>query len=96
MTSDPDPRAGAPRPATAPNPQPGPPPVQVWRWRYLDGEGRSVTTAGASPQFPAQADAESWVGEFWRDLVAAGVDAVTLTVDEEVVYGPMSLHPLTQ
>lgn len=44
--------------------------------------------------FPSQADAESWVGESWRGLTAAGVDKVSLLRDGEIAYGPMSLHPL--
>lgn len=68
-----------------------------WRWRYGDAEGREVDTAARpSPVFTSQADAESWVGEFWRDLVAAGVDTVTLEVDGRSVYGPMSLHPVAE
>ena len=35
------------------------------------------------------------MGEVWRDLLAAGVDAVTLLEDQRTVYGPMSLHPPT-
>jgi hypothetical protein len=73
------------------------PVTQTWYWRYGDAEGRPVTTAaGTSPRFPARADAESWVGEFWRDLVAAGVDTVTLVADDRVVDGPMSLHPVAE
>jgi hypothetical protein len=65
-----------------------------WTWRYetRDGgvlEGPALPTAA----FPSQADAESWVGEAWRDLLAAGVDQVVLLDDGVVVYGPMSLHP---
>lgn len=44
--------------------------------------------------FPSQADAESWVGESWRELSAAGVESVSLLRDGTVVYGPMSLRPL--
>jgi hypothetical protein len=33
------------------------------------------------------------VGETWRDLLAAGIDAVTLYEGDRLVYGPMSLHP---
>lgn len=69
----------------------------AWRWRYGDAEGRDVETpAQPSPVFTSQADAESWVGEFWRDLVADGVDTVTLQVDGRTVYGPMSLHPVAE
>jgi hypothetical protein len=46
-----------------------------------------------SPTFPDQPAAEEWLGEHWRDLVDDGVDEVTLLRGDEVVYGPMSLHP---
>lgn len=46
-----------------------------------------------SPTFPSQADAESWVGESWRDLLAGGVDQVVLLEADREVYGPMSLRP---
>jgi hypothetical protein len=49
--------------------------------------------AGTVPQFPTQADAESWVGEVWRELLDQGVDAVTLLENGSRIYGPMSLHP---
>lgn len=64
-----------------------------WWWRLEDGTGREVTPDGlASPEFPTQSDAESWVGEAWRELLDAGVDAVTLLEGDREVYGPMSLH----
>lgn len=44
--------------------------------------------------FPNQADAESWVGETWHDLLAAGVEQVSLLNAGDVVYGSMSLRPL--
>ena len=43
--------------------------------------------------FSSQGDAESWLGENWRELLAAGVDQVTLLEEDRVEYGPMSLHP---
>lgn len=46
-----------------------------------------------SPSFDDQAAAEQWLSAHWRDLLAAGVDEVTLLCADEVVYGPMSLHP---
>jgi len=57
----------------------------------------SAATPGAptaNPGFPSQADAETWVGESWRDLLEAGVDSVSLLRDGEQVYGPMSLRPM--
>lgn len=65
-------------------------------WRYETAGGAVVTSLPASAtgeEFPTQADAESWVGQSWRDLLDDGVDAVTLLEDDSVVYGPMSLHP---
>ena len=66
-----------------------------WTWRYEDSAGATVKAAGAPDpgSFPAQGDAESWIGESWQELLDAGVDQVTLIEDGRVVYGPMSLHP---
>ena len=63
-----------------------------WRYEALDG---STVTATGLPQekFPTQADAESWIGESWRELLDGGVDQVSLVEGDRVVYGPMSLHP---
>lgn len=64
-----------------------------WRWRLEDSAGAEVAPRGISAaDFPSQGDAESWVGEVWRDLLEAGVDQVTLFEGEREVYGPMSLH----
>lgn len=67
---------------------------ETWTWRYEDSAGQ-VLEGEQLPvaRFPSQAEAESWVGEEWRELLEAGVDAVTLLRDADVVYGPMSLHP---
>lgn len=65
-----------------------------WSWRYEDSEGNLVAKPNLpQAEFPTQADAESWLGENWRDLLDAGVHAVSLLEGETVVYGPMSLHP---
>ena len=64
-----------------------------WRWRLEDAAGQEVVVESVGdPDFPSQSDAESWVGEIWRDLLEAGVDAVTLFEGDREVYGPMSLH----
>jgi hypothetical protein len=62
-----------------------------WRWRLEDAAGKEVGI-GVSQGFPSQSDAESWVGEKWRELLEEGVDAVTLFEGDREVYGPMSLH----
>lgn len=65
----------------------------AWRWRLEDSSGAEVSPSGVgTPEFPSQSDAESWVGEAWRELLDAGVDAVTLFEGDREVYGPMSLH----
>jgi hypothetical protein len=64
-----------------------------WTWRYETRDGKPIESAGASPSFPTQSDAETWIGESWPELLDAGVDAVTLLEDASVIYGPMSLHP---
>ncbi|MGH8970338.1 MAG: hypothetical protein ACRDV1_10360 [Actinomycetes bacterium] len=64
-------------------------------WRYETLDGSTVSAAGLpTERFPTQADAESWIGESWRDLVELGVDQVSLLEGDRVVYGPMSLHPV--
>ena len=69
----------------------------AWTWRCQGPTGEVVDPKQvAAPAFPAQGDAESWLGEAWRDLAEAGVSAVTLLEDGREVYGPMSLDPPTQ
>ena len=67
----------------------------TWTWRYerADGSPHLDSAVAVADGFPSQADAETWIGEVWQDLLGAGVDAVTLLEGERVVYGPMSLHP---
>ena len=61
-----------------------------WSWQMAGGEAPEVVQPEAG--FPSQSDAESWVGEVWRDLLDAGIDSVTLFEDGRLVYGPMSLE----
>ncbi len=69
--------------------------MDEWTWQY-EAAGGSVLELPGLPTttFPSQADAESWVGESWRDLLAQGVEAVSLLHDGTTVYGPMSLRPV--
>jgi hypothetical protein len=62
----------------------------AWTWRYENGAGRPVDGPGEA--FTSQADAESWLGQTWRDLVTRGVATATLTEDDRVEYR-MSLLP---
>ena len=68
--------------------------AMTWRWRYENANGGE----GVDPPLPreifsSQADAESWLGENWRDLLEAGVEQVTLFDDDRVEYSGMSLRP---
>jgi len=63
-----------------------------WTWRYEDQAGTPI----GSPRpetFPSQSDAESWLGEHWRELLDQGVHQVVLMDDGSAAYGPMSLKP---
>jgi hypothetical protein len=66
----------------------------AWTWRYQNTAGETVSPDDApiAELFPTQGDAETWIGETWRQLVDSGVDAVVLLEDGTEVYGPMSLH----
>ena len=67
----------------------------AWTWRYEDSAGSPVepAEAPAGEPFPTQSDAETWLGENWRELRSAGVLQVTLLDSGREVYGPMSLEP---
>ncbi|ABD12484.1 hypothetical protein CcI156_16750 [Frankia sp. CcI156] len=69
----------------------------TWTWRY-EGDDGTITMVGGdstSESFTSQGDAETWLGETWRDLLDAGVAQVTLLDAGRRVYGPMSLRPVT-
>ena len=74
--------------------RPEPPTARPWWWELTSAGGDVVSIEGdlADQRFASQADAESWVGEFWAELAELGVDAVTLHEADRAVYGPMSLH----
>jgi hypothetical protein len=66
----------------------------AWTWRYEKADGVVVAGPGlADTTFPSQGEAESWLGENWRELLDSGVDQVTLFDDARKEYGPMTLHP---
>jgi hypothetical protein len=65
----------------------------TYSWRYEALVDGAAQPAGVSEAFGTQSDAESWIGENWRQLLDGGVDQVTLVDGDREVYGPMSLHP---
>ena len=72
--------------------RPPSPAERPWWWKLHNAHGADATVPEEYDQrFASQADAESWVGEVWAELAAAGVDAVSLFEHDRQVYGPMSL-----
>ncbi|MCZ7413877.1 MULTISPECIES: hypothetical protein [unclassified Streptomyces] len=64
----------------------------AWTWQFEKADGTSTEPPAPVEDFATQGDAESWVGENWKDLLEGGVDQVRLLEDGTEVYGPMSLH----
>jgi hypothetical protein len=67
--------------------------MSTFTWRFEAADGTPLPAREDPGSFPSKADAETWVGESWRDLLAQGVEQVSLLRDGELVY-PMSLRPL--
>jgi hypothetical protein len=62
----------------------------VWTWRYEDAEGQEVGGPEAE-DFTSQSDAETWLGQAWRELAEAGIVQVTLREGDRPEY-TMSLE----
>lgn len=62
----------------------------AWRW-VADPDPEAE--GGPNRKFTTQGEAESWLGEFYPDLLDAGVSAVILYEEDRPVYGPMQLQP---
>ena len=60
-----------------------------WRWVPDREPTRSVPEVRT---FASQGEAETWLGEFYPELMSAGVRADSLYEEERLVYGPMSLE----
>ena len=66
----------------------------TWTWRFETADASPVEGQPERSQpFPTQSDAETWIGETWRELLDSGVDQVSLLEEDRVAYGPMGLHP---
>jgi hypothetical protein len=66
--------------------------MTTWTWRFEKADGTEVSPAVEPEEFTTQGDAETWIGEYWKELLAGGADRVFLSEDGTQVYGPMSLH----
>lgn len=63
----------------------------AWTWRVETADGSAADLPFDVPHFSSQSDAESWLGEVWRELAESGAGQVSLFDDDHLVYGPMSL-----
>ena len=60
-----------------------------WYWRLEDPSGATVEPAAIGVEMlhtDSQGDAESWLGENWRELLDRGVATATLFDGESQVY----------
>ncbi|MFJ5223866.1 hypothetical protein [Streptomyces sp. NPDC088400] len=64
----------------------------AWMWRFEKADGTEVPPAVEPEEFTTQGDAESWVGEVWKELLDGGAEQVSLYDDGSKIYGPMSLR----
>lgn len=62
----------------------------AWTWQLEGADGTRLDDP-VPPPHSNQSDAESWLGEHWRELAKAGVAQATLLDGARKVYGPMSL-----
>jgi hypothetical protein len=68
--------------------------LMTWHWRLEDPAGAAIDPATLGVELletDNQGDAESWLGENWRELLDKGVATVTLFDGDDEVYGPMAL-----
>lgn len=66
----------------------------IWVYEVADGEPvNGLPKSAALDAFESREAAEAWLTNYWRDLLANGVDQVELFENSNSVY-QMSLHPL--
>lgn len=62
----------------------------TWTWRVVDAAGAHV--AADAPAAQSRFDAETWLGEHWRGLAAAGAVRAVLMCDGTLVGPPVELR----
>lgn len=67
----------------------------VWTWRFEGSDGAEVAPAVEPEEFTTQGDAESWIGEVWKELLEGGAEQVTLFEDGSEIYR-MSLRAASE
>lgn len=56
----------------------------TWTWKFEDADGKSLDAP--EEDFNSQGDAESWLGEQWRELAESGAATAILSEDDRVEY----------
>ncbi|OEJ31703.1 hypothetical protein [Streptomyces subrutilus] len=64
----------------------------AWTWRFETAEGTEASPAVAPEEFTTQGDAESWIGEVWKELLEGGVEQVKLSDEGGTELYTMSLR----
>lgn len=67
----------------------------LWTWQFLDEPGTAdagPSAADAGPGWHSRFDAETWLGEHWRELAAAGARRALLRHGDEPVGSGVELR----
>ncbi|MER5935582.1 hypothetical protein [Streptomyces sp. NPDC002054] len=64
----------------------------AWTWRFETADGAQAAPAVEPEEFTTQGDAESWIGEYWKDLLEGGAERVRLSDDNGTEIYAMSLR----
>ncbi|MGP3685518.1 hypothetical protein ACTVZO_12525 [Streptomyces sp. IBSNAI002] len=64
----------------------------AWTWRFETAKGAETSPAVEPEEFTTQGDAESWIGEVWKELLEGGVEQVKLSDDGGTERYTMSLR----
>lgn len=68
-----------------------------WSWEFVKTDGSVHPTLpvafAADNEFHSQADAESWIGQVYEDLLDIDVEAVKLKNDDGAEVYQMDLNP---
>ncbi|MBW5485420.1 hypothetical protein [Streptomyces bambusae] len=64
----------------------------AWTWRFEKADGTETAPAVEPEEFTTQGDAESWIGEYWKDLLEGGAERVKLSDDSGAEIYAMSLR----
>ncbi|CAL9419861.1 hypothetical protein SUDANB120_01828 [Streptomyces sp. enrichment culture] len=64
----------------------------AWTWRFETADGSPAAPAVEPEEFTTQGDAESWIGEYWKELLEGGTERVRLSDDGGAEVYAMSLR----